>query len=284
MITTVEPSGVIFRDICEIQTKRCVAKDAPAGITAVWSGRRQINVCSSCMAEMVRRGEWKVKGSRIKPRADVAIFDDQGKIQLVAEVKFSKDSSPQRAVEIRQNKLAHSAIPHTPFLLIAFPDCFYLWKEDQPNSYDRQADYSFDAKNTVSFYAQKNNLYTQEINPQNLQVLVSHWLKDLVKAESPEDSLEWATKSGLYDAIKDCSVATDVTFKSTTQIVTQSVSGFPSAQVFPTVPVNPENAEDSTKDSTKQAIQAFPTAPIKPENAEDSTKQTMLTEAKNSYS
>jgi hypothetical protein len=33
MITRVESSGVILKDICEIQTEKCVAKDSPAAIT-----------------------------------------------------------------------------------------------------------------------------------------------------------------------------------------------------------------------------------------------------------
>ncbi|MDD1417122.1 hypothetical protein MEN41_21720 [Dolichospermum sp. ST_con] len=73
MITRVEPSGVILKDICEIQTEKCVAKDLPAAITAVWysPGRKQVNVCRSCLDEMVRRGEWEVKGARLSPRPDI---------------------------------------------------------------------------------------------------------------------------------------------------------------------------------------------------------------------
>ena len=42
----VEPSGVVLKGICSIQTDRCTAKkEGP--ITAVWGppGRTQINVC-----------------------------------------------------------------------------------------------------------------------------------------------------------------------------------------------------------------------------------------------
>ncbi|MBD2626143.1 hypothetical protein [Trichormus variabilis] len=72
MITRVEPSGVILKDICEIQTEKCVAKDSPAAITAVWysPGRKQVNVCRSCLDEMVRRGEWEIKGARLGCRPD----------------------------------------------------------------------------------------------------------------------------------------------------------------------------------------------------------------------
>jgi hypothetical protein len=59
----------MLKDICEIQTEKCAAKDSPAAITAVWysPGRKQVNVCRSCLDEMVRRGEWEVKGARLSP-------------------------------------------------------------------------------------------------------------------------------------------------------------------------------------------------------------------------
>jgi hypothetical protein len=216
MITRVEPSGVILKDICEIQTEKCVAKDSPAAITAVWysPGRKQVNVCRSCLDEMVRRGEWEVKGARLSPRPDITIFNPEGKIKLIAEVKkislTEKSEQRQRATEIRRNLLAHSAIPNTPFLLIAFPDNFYLWKQEIPNIDNKRADYHFNAKNTIKNYAKKYHIFPQEMSPQQFKLLVSDWLKDLVNSQGSEKSLEWATTSGLYDAIKDGSVAMEV--------------------------------------------------------------------------
>ncbi|MEA5618962.1 hypothetical protein VB711_14090 [Cronbergia sp. UHCC 0137] len=215
MIKTVEPSGVILKDICDIQTEKCVAKDSPAAITAVWysPGRKQVNVCRACLDEMVRRGEWEVKGARLKHRADIVIFDPKGKVKLIAEVKkisLKEKSAQRRASEIRRNLLVHSGIPNTPFFLVAFPDNFYLWKEDISDIYDKPADYRFDAKNTIDNYADKKEVSPLEMSERDFEFLVSDWLKDLVNAKSPEDSLEWATKSGLYDAIRDGSVAIEV--------------------------------------------------------------------------
>ena len=216
MITRVEPSGVILKDICEIQTEKCVAKDSPAAITAVWysPGRKQVNVCRSCLDEMVRRGEWEVKGARLSPRPDITIFNPEGKIKLIVEVKkislTEKSAQLRRATEIRRNLLAHSAIPNTPFLLIAFPENFYLWKEEIPDRDNKSADYHFHAKKTIKNYAEKHHISPQEMSPQEFELLVSDWLKDLVNSQSSKDSLEWATTSGLYDAIKDGSVAMEV--------------------------------------------------------------------------
>jgi hypothetical protein len=163
---------------------------------------------------MVRRGEWEVKGARLSPRPDITIFDAEGKVQLIAEVKkisLSETSAQlRRATEIRRNLLAHSAIPNTPFLLIAFPDNFYLWKEETPDRDNKSADYHFKAKNTIKNYAKKHHISPQKMSPQEFELLVYDWLKDLVNSQSSEDSLKWATRSGLYDAIKDGSVAMEV--------------------------------------------------------------------------
>jgi len=65
MKVKVEPSGVVMTGTCSVRTERCVAR-SPAPITAVWTlpGKTQINVCSACLDEQVRTGEWIVEGAR----------------------------------------------------------------------------------------------------------------------------------------------------------------------------------------------------------------------------
>jgi hypothetical protein len=61
----VEPSGVIFSGVCQIQTSICAAKE-PKPITALWvpPGRTQIDICGACLDEKLRLGEWKIEGSK----------------------------------------------------------------------------------------------------------------------------------------------------------------------------------------------------------------------------
>jgi hypothetical protein len=81
----VEPTGVLFVGVCDIQTEVCTARTA-APVTAVWTlpARTQVNVCRSCLDEMVRQGEWQVEGARLRRRADVEVFDHAGNL-LVSE-------------------------------------------------------------------------------------------------------------------------------------------------------------------------------------------------------
>jgi hypothetical protein len=218
MTTKVEPTGVILSDICEIKSDKCIARNERGPITAVWSlpGRTQINVCQPCMDEMVRRGDWEVEGARIKQRADIAIFDNEGRVKLVAEVKYTsttKDTA-KRAAQIRKNLLVHSGIPNTPFLLIAFPDNFYLWKKKSPDSYDRSADYRASAKSIVKKYSKAMKIPAENMTPKEFEILVSCWLKDLISSENDSKIPGWTNKSGLYDAIKDGKLVVEATFST----------------------------------------------------------------------
>lgn len=206
----VEPSGVVIVGLCEIQTERCTAK-FPAPITAVWAlpARRQINVCSPCLDEMVRSGEWQIGGARLKRRADVAVFDKSGNLQLVVEAKNMRldEDMPRRAIQIRRNLLAHSGIPDSPFFLIAFPHHFFLWKRGTPE--DRQADYSVDTETYFKSFANKWRQSFEKMSGIEFEQLVSQWIKELSNSDDASKIPDWAQASGLYDAIRNGSVVTE---------------------------------------------------------------------------
>src|SRR6185312_1790773 len=152
----VEPTGVIFSDICSIQTDMCVARQ-PASITSVWTlpGRVQVNVCRPCLEEQVRSGEWEIEGAKVKKRADVAVYSPDKKLQLIVEVK----KKPQRQIEFREwaqrihrNLLAHSGVPSTPFFLLALPDRLYLWTNNSSLNLDRSPDYEIQTTDILRSY------------------------------------------------------------------------------------------------------------------------------------
>ena len=208
----IDPSGVVIVGLCEVQTEKCTAK-VPAPITAVWTSpaRRQINVCSPCLDEMVRSGEWQIEGARLKRRADVAVFDKSGNLQLVVEAKYIKpnEDTLNRAVQIRRNLLVHSGIPDSPFFLIVFPAHFYLWKKGIPDTYDRQADYSVGTESFLNSFPDKWRDSFESQSGFEFERLVSEWIKDLSSSNDASHIPDWAQASGLYDAIKNGSVVTE---------------------------------------------------------------------------
>jgi hypothetical protein len=205
----IEPTGIVLVDSCSIQTEKCVARK-PAPITAVWTlpGRVQVNVCRPCLEEQVRCGEWEIQGARIKRRVDIAVYSPDRKLQLVVEVKGkSIGKNRARATHIRRNLLAHSGIPRTPYFLLAIiPDRLYLWKDSDTTNPDKDPDYEIGAREVLKPYLDKlpSNSTSSEYQ---FEVVLSSWLKDLVKSKRSEDpSLEWLFGSGLFETIRNGSV------------------------------------------------------------------------------
>lgn len=67
----VDPSGVIFTGLCDLETRVCTARTA-GPITQVWAppGQTPVNVCQACLEEKARLGEWIVGDVSLEtPRA-----------------------------------------------------------------------------------------------------------------------------------------------------------------------------------------------------------------------
>lgn len=203
---TIEPSGVIMKGICSLQTDKCVANQSPAAITAVWGppGRTQVDVCAACLQEMIRTGEWEIQGARIEKRADLTVYAPNGKPQLAVEVKQPpsiKSVTPlQWATQVYRNLLVHAGIPNTPYFLLAvFPDSFYLWKKTDSTSI-QPPDYNVQVTDLINKYQPKYPGFESQIMA---------WLQDLIKSKfSTEEkiSLPWLFESGLYEAIQNGSI------------------------------------------------------------------------------
>lgn len=208
----IEPSGVILKDVCDIQTDRCVARQ-PAPITAVWTspGRWQINVCSPCLEEQVRRGEWEIQGARIVRRADVAVYAPGRKLLLVAEVKKSADvKTPLResAIHIHRNLITHSGIPGTLYFLLALlPDSLYLWKGNGSADAEREPDYEIKAQELLKPYFDLIATSPDQASQFQMETIIKLWLKDVVASKDASGvSTEWLRDSGLYEALKNGAV------------------------------------------------------------------------------
>lgn len=208
----IEPSGVVFVGVCDIQTDRCIARQS-APVTAVWEtpGRIQVNVCRPCLEEKVRLGEWEIQGAKITKRADVAVYASDGQLKLVAEVKKSSDSGEaprQWATQIHRNLLVHAGIPRAPYFLLALlPDRLYLWKESGEASFDREPDYEIDARTVLKKYFDLLSLPPEQMNEYQLEQAVAAWLEDIASSKQLDDaSPDWLRESGLNEALRNGAV------------------------------------------------------------------------------
>lgn len=205
----IEPSGVILIGICEIQTPVCQAL-VPAPISAVWAppGRRQVNVCSACLEEQVRDGEWEIPGAHVRRRFDVVAYDTKNKLQLIVEVKSRPPSDAREAlawaVRIHRNLMVHAALTPAPFfLLVGFPDHFFLWKELESSRPDAKPDYSYRGSDLLEpFFGILDPESDVRIELQQEKV-VATWLESLTRANQlpARVSTAWLLESGLFSAI-----------------------------------------------------------------------------------
>ena len=187
---------------CEIRTPFCTAL-TPAPITAVWGipARRQTNVCGRCLEEMVRRGEWENPGAHLKRRFDIAVYDKDERLRLVADVKNYSHKHEgdlvQWGTRIRRNLVRHAAVPiYVYFLLAIYPAPFYLWlPEDAPDAPPRFF---------INVQAQMPQLqiidaladYQQQVDA------VGAWLTALMNTSREAEPSAWLHESGLYEAIQ----------------------------------------------------------------------------------
>ena len=147
-------------------------------------------------------------------RVDIAVYNPDGKLQLVVEVKNRPHASDEWVAHLRRNLLAHAFIPPSPYFLLALPDFFYLWKDAVSlDILTKPPDYRISASEVLATYLN----FSQSLNDLShagLELLMTAWLEDIIHAELQRDavgpSLQWLFDSGLYEAIARGSVAIEV--------------------------------------------------------------------------
>jgi hypothetical protein len=134
---------------------------------------------------------------------DLSVYDRNGQLVLVVEVKGLFGQSPEWAIQFRRNILAHRILPNAPFMLFALPDKFYLWTSHDKNGKSVEPDYIIDADPILRPYLQQANLSAEEISSSSLELIVASWLDDLlyISQKNTDPSYAWLTDSGLYQAI-----------------------------------------------------------------------------------
>jgi hypothetical protein len=206
----IEPTGIVLQDVCSIQTEKCVAKQA-APITAVWTlpGRVQVNVCRSCLEEQVRSGEWEIQGARIERCADIVVYSQDNKPQLVVEVKKRRRNGVKPkawATRIRRNLVVHSGIPSAPYFLLAvMPGHFYLWKDGDPTDPNKPPDFEINTLEALKPYFDRLSKSPDQASEYELEAVVTSWLKDIVGSKR-RSGQGWLYDSGLFRVIRNGSV------------------------------------------------------------------------------
>jgi hypothetical protein len=139
-------------------------------------------------------------------RFDIAVYDTEGELALVVEVKNKTKSTPDWAAQMRRNLAVHLGIPRSRFFLLALPDHFYLWRAPANSLEVVAPDYDIDPVPLLAGYVEDAQYTLSGMSEYGLALAVLSWLTSLVRAShvagSPPREQEWLFTSGLYEAIE----------------------------------------------------------------------------------
>lgn len=143
----------------------------------------------------------------MKPNSgwDLSVDDRNGQLILVVEVKRKTNVSPDWAAKLRRNILAHGTFPKAPYLLMVFPDKFYLWSNVEAYQDQSKPTYAIDASPILQPYFERAGVTADQISGYSLELIVMSWLAEIIhsdpRPESIDASQQWLIESGLYAAL-----------------------------------------------------------------------------------
>ncbi len=138
---------------------------------------------------------------------DLLVNNRYNQPTLIIEVKSKLGTSPEWVAKLRRNILAHGILPSTPYFLIAFPDKFYLWKNNTEVNFinKREPDYTIDASPIIQPYFKRIGIQNNQIRENSLEMIITSWLNEVMYSEETieelKDSQSWLIDSGLYSAL-----------------------------------------------------------------------------------
>ncbi len=138
-------------------------------------------------------------------KADLVVYDRNGQIILIAEIKKKTGVSAEWAAKWRRNMLAHGGLPDAKYFMIALPDRFYIWKNAGTNPELAAPTFEIDAEKALKPYLKESELSLEDINPQSFEFIVTSWLNSVLQTGEPFNHENYALngiyKSGLLAAL-----------------------------------------------------------------------------------
>jgi hypothetical protein len=136
---------------------------------------------------------------------DLSIDNRDGQLALAVEVKRKLNASSDWATQYRRNIFAHGILPKAPYLLMVFPDKFYLWTPAQAHLDQSEPAYAIDARPILDPYFQRAGVIAAQISKSSLELITSAWFGEILYSdqlpETLDSSQQWLIESGLYAAL-----------------------------------------------------------------------------------
>lgn len=141
------------------------------------------------------------------PHVDLALYDRDGQLIAIAEVKNKVGTSREWAAKLRRNILAHGGFRTIDFFLLVTPDRLYLWKDAGGEPTPVDPTYEVDAHPLLEPYFAGAGMNPADVSGRAFELVVAAWLADLVRSEGSRENLadqqRWLAESGFLDAIRN---------------------------------------------------------------------------------
>lgn len=140
------------------------------------------------------------------PRADLALYDRDGQLTAVAEIKNKIGTSPEWAAQLRRNILAHGSFRSVDFFLLVTPDRLYLWKGAGKMPVAVAPTFEIDAQLLLQPYFDRAGLDPSTVSGQAFELVVAAWLTDVMRSEGSSEQgaqeQSWLADSGFLGAVR----------------------------------------------------------------------------------
>jgi hypothetical protein len=147
-------------------------------------------------------------------RADFALYDPEGQLTTLVEVKNKLGTSPDWAAKLRRNMLAHGGFHTVDFFLLVTPDRLYVWKDAGGKPVPVEPTYELDARSILQPYFSRAGVEPETISGMAFELIVAAWLADLTRAvgaaEKPGGEASWLRDSGFLGAVRNGRVEYEV--------------------------------------------------------------------------
>ena len=139
--------------------------------------------------------------------ADLALYDESGRLTAIAEVKNRFGTSAEWAARTRRNILAHGGRWKSNFFLLITPDRLYVWKDAGIDPIERLPTHEADLGPTFAPYFETAGLNPRKVGGQAFELLVAAWLSDLTRSSSMSKGRkchqDWLDESGFRTPMRD---------------------------------------------------------------------------------
>ena len=139
--------------------------------------------------------------------ADLALYDRNDRLVVVAEIKNKLGTSREWAARTRRNLLARSGACGAEFFILVTPDRLYMWKDAGIDPVRIPPTYEADAQLEFAPYFESAGVDPRHVGGHAFELLVAAWLGDVIRSggmwDEPAGDRSWLAESGFHAAVKN---------------------------------------------------------------------------------